>query len=53
MENPESQATLYQRKKIEQISGIEDPESQATRYQRKKIKQIIRMCRLFLWIVHF
>jgi hypothetical protein len=30
MENPESQATQYQRKKIKQISGMENPESQAT-----------------------
>jgi hypothetical protein len=38
MENPESQATQYQRKKIKQISRMENPEIQATLYQRKKIK---------------
>jgi hypothetical protein len=38
MENPESQPTLCQRKKIKQISRMENTESQATQYQRKKIK---------------
>jgi hypothetical protein len=36
MENPESQATQYRRKKIKQISRMENPESQATLYQRKR-----------------
>jgi hypothetical protein len=39
MVNPESQATLCQRKKIKEISRMENPESQATLCQRKKINK--------------